>query len=510
MTPVSPASWRRAGLLTLLMLVATLWLQREPLLGMVGIWWRSDTFAHALLVPPIALWLAWRKRDVLAGLVPVVWPPGLVLVALGALLGAAGELAQVNAAQHFAIVFLIQGTVLLCLGKAVGRVLAFPLLFLLFAPPFGEFLLPVMMSATADFTVAALKLTGIPVYREGLVFIIPSGTWSVVEACSGVRYLMASAMVGSLFAYLNFNGWRKRAAFVAFSLLVPLVANWLRAYFIVLLGHVSDNRLATGADHLVYGWVFFGFIMLIMFMVGARFADPFEPAPEASAVSSAAQPVSASAWAALVGALLTAAALALWSQSLRGRLALPVADAVSAQLRQPLAGSSEGAGLPQWAPVFVGADGQAQHVMPGDVQFDIAYFAQQREGAKAISSENVLVRNKDASWQVLERGTTSVAGVAQETYLIKGRSPDVSGDWVARRVYWVDGRFTASAAKAKLWGLWQLARSQGDAAAVVVWITRKDDAAQARLDQSWQGIQGALNDRLKALATQHAGHNSNP
>ena len=127
---------------------------------------------------------------------------------------------------------------------------------------------------TADFTVAALRASGIPVYREGLQFVIPSGSWSVVEACSGIRYLMASFMVGSLFAYLNYRSWRRRLAFVAVSLVVPIVANWLRAYMIVMLGHLSGNTLAVGVDHLIYGWVFFGIVIMAMFMVGARWSEP--------------------------------------------------------------------------------------------------------------------------------------------------------------------------------------------------------------------------------------------
>jgi exosortase len=64
------------------------------------------------------------------------------------------------------------------LGTQAARVLAFPLMFLFFCVPVGEFLIEPMMEATADFTVAALRLSGIPVYREGLQFVIPSGNWS--------------------------------------------------------------------------------------------------------------------------------------------------------------------------------------------------------------------------------------------------------------------------------------------------------------------------------------------
>ena len=105
--------------------------------------------------------------------------------------------------------------------------------------------MPWLMESTADFTVSALVLTGIPVYREGHQFIIPSGAWSVVEACSGVRYLIASLMVGALFAYLNYRSMRRRWLFMGVALVVPIVANWVRAYLIVMIGHLSNNKLAA-------------------------------------------------------------------------------------------------------------------------------------------------------------------------------------------------------------------------------------------------------------------------
>jgi exosortase len=124
--------------------------------------------------------------------------------------------------------------------------LIFPLLFLFFAVPVGDFLLPRLMEWTADFTVQALRLTGIPVFREGQNFVIPSGNWSVVEACSGIRYLIASLTVRTLYAYLTYTSLKRRLTFILVSLLVPILANWFRAYMIVMLGHLSGNKLATG------------------------------------------------------------------------------------------------------------------------------------------------------------------------------------------------------------------------------------------------------------------------
>src|SRR5206468_6688395 len=117
------------------------------------------------------------------------------------------------------------------------------------------------------------------VFREGNYFTIPSGSWSVVEACSGVRYLIASFMVGTLYAYLSYRSTARRAAFIAASLVVPIVANWLRAYMIVMLGHLTNNRLAVGADHLVYGWIFFGIVMALLFWIGSRWRQDEDPLP---------------------------------------------------------------------------------------------------------------------------------------------------------------------------------------------------------------------------------------
>src|SRR5206468_602671 len=59
------------------------------------------------------------------------------------------------------------------------------------------------------------------------------------------------------------------------------VANWVRAYLIVLLAHLSSNRIAVGVDHLIYGWIFFGVVIGLMYMIGRRWAEPDETTPRA-------------------------------------------------------------------------------------------------------------------------------------------------------------------------------------------------------------------------------------
>jgi len=281
---VTPApTWPRyAGALLLLLAWALFW-YFDTASAMVGIWLRSDTFTHGFVVVPIVLWLVWHKRATLAQLQPQPNAWALLPLALAAFAWLLGDLVAVNALTQLALVSMLVLLVPALFGLAITRMLGFALAFMFFAVPFGEFAMPQLMQWTADFTVMALRASGVPVYREGLQFIIPSGSWSVIEACSGVRYLIASLTVGVLFAYLNYQSTLRRAVFIVVSILVPIVANWLRAYMIVMLGHLSGNKLAAGVDHLIYGWVFFGIVILLMFMVGARWSEPEPAAPMATA-----------------------------------------------------------------------------------------------------------------------------------------------------------------------------------------------------------------------------------
>src|SRR3712207_2283490 len=118
---------------------------------------------------------------------------------------------------------MIEAGIVAVVGLRVAREAAFPLAFLLFAIPFGEFLIPTLIDRTADFTVMALSASGVPVYREANHFVIPSGAWSVVEACSGLRYLIASLMIGVVYAVVSYRSTRRRLAFIAAALVVPIV-----------------------------------------------------------------------------------------------------------------------------------------------------------------------------------------------------------------------------------------------------------------------------------------------
>jgi exosortase A len=483
--PYPPATWRRPALALAVLMLGIVALYFDTARMMVGVWSRSDTFAHAFLVPPISAWLVWRDRDRLTSLVPRPSLPWLLPLLLGALAWLVGDVAGVNALSQFALVLMLVVSVPLMLGGAVARAMLFPLLFLFFCVPVGEFLLPLLMEATADFTVAAVRLSGVPVYREGLQFVIPTGYWSVVEACSGVRYLIASLMVGSLFAYINYQSLRRRLVFVAVSIVVPIVANWIRAYIIVMLGHLSNNRIATGVDHLVYGWVFFGIVITIMFVIGARWSEPDRarvPAPAAGSPL-AVVPVWAVYLVPMAGVLAILALPPVVVTALQGRNSTAP---VQLSLPQPADGGwvlSDA--TPVLTPRYGGAAAQAQAVYAKAgrrVGVYVAYYRRQDAERKLVSSTNILVPSQDNVWNAVSTTrTTAPAGpqaVSWRSTSLMGRvaAGGQAVPFVAWQSYWIDDRWVDGDARAKVEGARALLSGRGDDGAVLILHTEGEPA----------------------------------
>ncbi|RVU49818.1 exosortase A [Rubrivivax rivuli] len=491
MPAAPPQHWRLPLAVLGGVLLLLLWQYRETFLAMVGIWERSGTFAHAFLVPPISLWLVWRQRERLARLNPKPLPWMLLPALLCGLAWLVGDLAGVNALTQLAVTALLVLAVPALLGWQVARVLAFPLGFLFFMVPIGEFVMPLMMEWTADVTVATVRAIGIPVYREGLQFVIPTGSWSVVEACSGVRYLIASFMVGTLFAYLNYNSTRRRLAFVGFSLLMPIVANWGRAVMIVLLGHYSGNKLAVGVDHLIYGWVFFGIVIGIMFLVGSGWAEPELALPPVSAAEQAAWQLRRAPlqWWVAASLVLVLSAPPLLANRLQ------MADTPTPLLRLPaLPGTADVPGAePLHKPTYENPRAEASRVYgqgAAAITVHVAYYRQQTFGRKLVNSQNVLVTSDDKLWRQTSRSSTAVT-VAGEPLVLRTaelRSGSVGGlsaeqTLQVRQLYWVNGRLTTSNHLAALLGVaGQLTGRGDDAAGLTFYISGSGPEAQAQLD----------------------------
>jgi len=496
-----PPAWRVAlpALAVALVFIGACYMQTGS--DIVSTWYRSTTFAHGFVVAPISLWLIWRQLEKLQAIAPRPWFVVLPLMVFAGIAWLVGEFSAVNAVSQTAFVAMLVLAVPAVLGRDVARTIMFPLGFFFFAVPIGDFLLPTLMDRTADFTVWALRVTGVPVYREGWLIVVPTGRWSIVEACSGVRYLIASLMTGTLFAYLNYRANWRRFVFIGVSIVVPIIANWIRAYGIVLLGHLSNNRLAAGVDHLIYGWLFFGVVMLLMFWIGSRWREP--PAPPAM-MRNRLSPLAVHLAPAARFWIAACAAIAL-------TLVWPLVDAKTKVPDRESPPVVTLAAIPGWhstsdrggfMPRFVAPSASLHQAWQRDAAtagLHIAYYRQQNQERKVVSSENVLVSGDDKRWVRTSREQRVVSFDGANYRIVETRmhGPDLR-TYVAWQWYWIDGVITSSDALAKAHIGWsRITHGTDNSAAIVIYAEDGNgQPAEETLRQfardAWPAIAGAL------------------
>ena len=275
---LNPQSWAPPAWRMPIKLLAAIWLALIALFlgdwaAMADQWWNISTYNHVLLIPAILAWMVHVRWPHLSRLVPGAWMPGLLLFGASAFLWVLGAFAEINLARQTGAVAMLIAAALTVLGPRVGAGLAFPLGYMLLLVPFGDELVVPMQMVTAKLTIGLTHFSGIPAKIDGVFIDTPAGLFEVAEACSGVKFLIAMIAFGLLTANVCFRSWWRRAVFLAFALLVPILANGVRAWGTIYLAQFVGAKRATGIDHLIYGWIFFALVLALTLAVSWRFFD---------------------------------------------------------------------------------------------------------------------------------------------------------------------------------------------------------------------------------------------
>jgi exosortase A len=268
---VTGAEWRRVALalgVGVLLLGA---LFNNEVVAAVRTWDASTAYNHCFLVIPIALYLLWDRRFDLVGIPPRPMPAALLLGLPLACVWLVSERLGIMEGRQLVAICFVELLFLSILGKRLWWALAGPLLYLFFLVPFGEFLTPRLQDFTTWFIQHGLDILGVPAYIDGYVIEIPQGTFFVAEACAGLRFLIASIAFGTLYALIMYRSPMRRGLFILVSIIVPIIANGFRGLGIVYLGYLLNSAQAAAADHIIYGWIFFSFVILVLIALGLPF-----------------------------------------------------------------------------------------------------------------------------------------------------------------------------------------------------------------------------------------------
>jgi exosortase D (VPLPA-CTERM-specific) len=238
------------------LVLAVLWLYWATLAGLLSSLAKSDDYSYGLLLPVVAAYIVYLKWPQIRRR---AWRPswlGLLVMAAGLGLYVAGELAAELYTTRFSFVVTLAGVVMLLGGYPLARLLAFPLLLLVLMIPLPELVtykltLPLQLLSSrlaADF----LQVAGIPVFRQGNIIDLGVRQMQVVDACSGMRYILALLALGIIFCYFF-----QRRPWKAAILLLALIPAAIFANALRVAGMGIFPALLTGFWHSFSGWLIF-------------------------------------------------------------------------------------------------------------------------------------------------------------------------------------------------------------------------------------------------------------
>jgi EpsI family protein len=317
---------------------------------------------------------------------------------------------------------------------------------------------------------------------------IPSGSFEVARACSGLNYFTTSLVLGFLYAYVNYRGWLKRVACVAAFVVIPVILNGLRVYITILVSHLTEMRFGPGTEHVTFGRIFFVVMMLALFWIGRRWHDEM---PSAAEAASGRQPGSVAPrttwWPLPIGTLLALAGPPFAATSI-ARAAEHLADRESLAVLPAPAPGWQGPrdARGRWRPLYTGGLVERQAIYetadgrPVDV-FVAIYGLGTGVGAEMISYKNVIFPEEHGS---LAEDAYHVLALPDGTSLkVREVVAEYSGD---RKLVWhwfvvgeqpVVNPFTAKALEALAF----VTRSAHSERIVAI-NTPLDDAAAQRLE----------------------------
>jgi len=282
-----------AIIITSALLILTVY---DGLKYMVNMWINSEEYSHGILIPFVALFLFYQKKNDLIGLKPGGSWLGLFVVLFGSLIFFVGELSTLFTLVQYAFLITLAGVIFSFLGREGIKQVWAPILILLFMIPLPNFIYNNLSSElqliSSQIGVAVIRLFGISVFLEGNVIDLGNYKLQVVEACSGLRYLFPLMSFAFICAYM-FKGkfWMRTIVFLS-SMPITVLMNSFRIGVIGVLVEYYGIGAAEGFLHDFEGWIIFiactGILMIEVWVLnrfwgqGESFRDVFAldlPAP---------------------------------------------------------------------------------------------------------------------------------------------------------------------------------------------------------------------------------------
>ncbi len=232
----------------------------------------DGTYSHAYLIPLITLYLYFKLSEI-GKLIyresfSIAWFVLLVLASLALFITAN---AQVSVGYWLS--FLTIATAAILFIFRFNWYVLFPVAFLVFIIPMWGVLTNILQSISVIAVTFMMSFTSIPTYVETEFITIPAGTFEIADGCSGLRYIIVSLAISSLFIFMYISNMKKAVMFFTFAILGALLTNWIRITALIMIGDYTDMQSSLMEDHNTFGWYLYIPFMFLLFWWGNKLSD---------------------------------------------------------------------------------------------------------------------------------------------------------------------------------------------------------------------------------------------
>jgi exosortase A len=232
----------------------------------------DGTYSHAFLIPFISLYLYYLLAE--SGQLQFrkklsLLPTALLIISCYLLFVTTNAQISVGYWGALLAVFITSVTML----YRFNWYIIFPAAFLIFIFPFWGALAQPLQSLSVLAVTYLMSFTGVPVFVEATYITVPAGVFEVAGGCSGLRYLIVSLAISSLFIFLNISKAKNAFLFLLVAILGALLTNWIRITALVLIGQYTNMESSLMTDHNAFGWYLYIPFMVSLFIWGNKIAD---------------------------------------------------------------------------------------------------------------------------------------------------------------------------------------------------------------------------------------------